>query len=192
MDETVSPLTTQLLIAIAIGALVSIITLTLLYSGLPLFGSVNDLTNAVVGFMIGLLAWQFFAALPRKTLQSVVGLLFCWAGAALIIGNSVLVAFGRMDWKEGGMYTGIGYGLIGVWLLVTLLFSSLAREFPTALWWSGLAIGIALVFGLAAGPLLTGTLSIKIQPLVWVAYAMTVLGWIGFPIWCWTLFRRLR
>jgi hypothetical protein len=153
---------------------------------------VNDIINAVVGLMIGLLAWQFFAALPSKSPVSVAGLLFCWAGAALLIGNSVLVAFGRMDWKEGGMYTGIGYGLIGGWLLLTLLFSGLAREFPPAPWRSGLAIGIALVFGLAAGPLLAGRLSIKIQPLVWVAYVMTGLGWVGFPIWCWMLSRTLR
>jgi hypothetical protein len=191
MGETISSLTPQLLVGIAIGALVSIVTLTLLYSGLPVFGPVNDLTNAVVGFMIGLLAWQVFAALPSKSPLSVAGLLFCWAGVALIIGNSVLVAFGRMGWKEGGMYTGIGYGLIGAWLLVTLPFSSLALEFPPALWRSGLAIGVALVFGLAAGPLLAGRLSIKIQPVVWVAYAMTALGWIGLPIWCWMLSQRL-
>ena len=32
-------------LAIAVGALISIITLTLLYSGLPFFGPVNELTN---------------------------------------------------------------------------------------------------------------------------------------------------
>ena len=191
MGETVSLLTIQLLAGIAIGTLASVVTLILLYSGLPFFGPVNDLTNAVIGLMIALLAWQFFAALP-KSLPSVAGLLLCWAGAVLIIWNSVLVAFGRMDWKVGGMYTGIGYGLVGAWLLLTLLFSSLARGFPPALWWSGLAIGIALVFGLVTGLLLAGKLSIKIQPLVWVLYAVTAVGWFGFPIWCWVLSRTLR
>ena len=191
MSETISSLTPQLLVAIAVGALVSVVTLTLLYAGLPFFGPVNDLTNAVIGLVIALLARQFFAALP-KSLPSVAGLLLCWAGAALIIGNSVLVAFGRMDWKVGGMYTGMGYGLIGAWLLLTLLFSRLTRQFPPALWWLGVAIGIALLFGLVAGPLLAGRLSIKIQPLVWVVYAMTALGWIGFPIWSWMLSRMLR
>ena len=191
MGEILSSLTPQLLVGIAVGAFASVVTLALLYAGLPVFGPVNDLINAVVGFVIALLAWQFFAAQP-KSLPSVAGLLLCWAGVALIIGNSVWVAFGRMDWKVGGMYTGIGYGLIGGWLLITLLFSSLAREFPPALWWSGLVIGIALVFGLAAGPLLAERLSIKIQPLVWVAYGMTTLGWLGFPVWCWMLSRTLR
>jgi hypothetical protein len=192
MSETVSSLTLRLLVGIAIGALVSVVTLTLLYAGVPVFGPINDLTNAVVGVLIGLLAWQFYAARPSRSPLRVAGLILSWAGAALVIGNSVLVAFGRMDWKEGGMYTGIGYGLIGLWLLVTLLSSNPTRAFPPALWRSGLAIGIALLFGLAAGPLLAERLSIQVQPVVWVAYAMTALGWIGFPAWCWMLFKSVR
>ena len=85
MNELSNSLTILVLVCIAIGAIVSIVTLTLLYSGLPFFGPVNDLTNAIVGVFIGLLAWQFFAMLPNRSVPGVVGLVFSWIGATLII-----------------------------------------------------------------------------------------------------------
>jgi hypothetical protein len=191
MSELANSLTILVLVCIAIGAIVSIVTLTLLYLGLPFFGPVNDFVNAIVGVLIGLLAWQFFAKLPSKFVPGIVGLVFAWIGVTLVIGNSVLVALGRMEWREGGMYTGLGYGLIGIWLLITLISSSLAGEFSISLRRSGFAVGIALVFGLAAGPILAGKLSVSVKPLVWLAYSLTGLGWIGFPIWCWVLSRRI-
>ena len=191
MGETAKSLTVLILDGIAIGAVGSVITLGLLYAGLPFFGPVNDLTNALVGLFIGLLAWQFFASLPTKAAPDILIMLVCWAGAILIIWNSLLVAFGRMDWKLGGLYTGVGYGLIGIWLLLTLITSSLAGDFPSQIHWVGFVVGIGLVIGLAAGFILAGKLSIRFQPLVWLVYALTALGWIGFPIWCWMLSRRL-
>jgi hypothetical protein len=123
--------------------------------------------------------------------MGVVGLVLAWIGAALVVGNSVLVAFGRMEWQEGGMYTAIGYGLVGIWLIIAVISSPLIGELSHSLRPFGIAVGAALVFGLIAGPLLAGKISVSIKPLVWLVYAMTGIGWIGFPIWCWILSRRL-
>jgi hypothetical protein len=156
MSELSNSLTILVLVCIAIGAIVSIVTLTLLYLGLPFFGPVNDYINAIVGVFIGLLAWQFFAKLPSKFVPGIVGLVFAWIGVTLVIGNSVLVALGRMEWREGGMYTGLGYGLIGIWLLITLISSSLAGVLTdrTRLDW---------VPNLVLGPLQTITVSVGVD-----------------------------
>jgi hypothetical protein len=183
--------TAQLAIAIAITAVISIITLTLLYSGMPFFGPINDLTNAVGGLLSALFVWQFHALLRERAPSTAnFFLLAALIGSAAIIINSVLVAFGQMHWMTGGMYTAIGYGLIGIWLLA---FHGLAG--PRAFLSQGdVRLGtiaaIAMLFGLLAGPLLASGVSFAENPLVGIAYLGAAAGWLLYPLWCWLLGRR--
>jgi hypothetical protein len=119
-------------------------------------------------------------------------LLVAWAGAAAIAVNAVLVAFGQMDWMLGGMYTAIGYALIGIWLLGLLLTLRGDLFFDLGLVRLGLIAGAAMLFGFLAGPLLAGRLEMAFQPLAWIAYIGAGAGWILFPVWCWQLAARLK
>lgn len=184
--------TGRIAIAIAITALVSIITLALLYSNLPPFGPINDLTNAVGGLLSGLLIWQFHALLrERAPGAATLFLLAGWAGSAAIIINSLLVAFRQMHWMTGGMYTAIGFGLQGIWLLALLRLIGPQSFLTPGLARLGTTAAIAMLFGLMAGPLLALGTSLIAGPLVWVAYVGAGAGWLLYPIWCWRVGRRL-
>jgi len=109
--------TGQIAGAIAITAVVPIITLSQLYAGLPFFGPVNDLTNAVSGLLSALLVWQLHAILKeRSPAAATLLLLLAWAGATAVIINSVLVAFG-VDFTQS-LLTRVAYaGAAAGWLL---------------------------------------------------------------------------
>lgn len=193
MNDFSPQLTQQLGAAIAITAVLSVLTLILLYTGIPFFGPVNDLITAVGGILIAGLALQFHALLGDEISGlALILLLIAWAGAALIAVNAVLVAFGLMDWMLGGMYTAVGYALVGVWLLGMLLVLRGSPLLDAGLMRLGLIGGTAMLFGFLAGPLLAGRLEIAVKPLVWAAYAAAGAGFIIFPIWCWRLAAKLK
>ena len=193
MNDFSPQLTQQLGAAIAITAVLSVLTLILLYTGIPFFGPVNDLITAVGGILIAGLALQFHPLLSEEIDGlALVPLLIAWAGAALIAVNAVLVAFGQMDWMLGGMYTAVGYALIGVWLLALLLILRDLPPMDLGLARLGLIAGTAMLFGFLAGPLLAGRLEMTLKPLAWIAYAAAGAGFILFPIWCWRLAAKLK
>jgi len=184
--------TAQIAIAIAITAVISIITLTLLYSGLPFFGPVNDLTNAVGGLLSALLVWQFHTLLRERAPNTAIFfLLAAWIGSVAIIINSLLVAFGRMHWMTGGMYTAIGYGLIGIWLFALHRQFGLGEFLPSGILKLGVIAAIAMLFGLLAGPLLAYGVNLAKNPVVSIAYLGAAAGWLLYPVWCWLVGRRL-
>lgn len=192
MDTLNPQVTAGLGIAILIAALLSILTLVLLYSGLPAFGPLNDLINAISGLLIAAFVWQFHATiLARSPLLAVLLLIIAWVGVAAIAVNSLLVAAGCMHWTTGGMYTAIGYALVGIWLLALLCASGAQSFVPTGLIRLGALSGVALLFGLAAGPLLASAVGFTSSPFVALAYLGSGTGWLLFPLWCWLLGRRL-
>jgi MFS family permease len=193
MSDFNPQLTHQLAIAIAIAAIASVITLILLYAGIPFFGPVNDLINALSAILIVIFMWQFHVILEEKNAALAVLIqLAALVGGVLISGNSVLVAFGEMEWKTGGMYTAIGYALIGLWLVGMLLVLKDQAFLNSGLVTLGLVAGVCLLFGFLAGPLLAEKLTKVFTPVVWIAYVATGAGWILFPIWCWRLAVNLR
>jgi hypothetical protein len=182
----------QTAIAIAITAVISIITLTLLYSELPFFGPVNDLTNAVGGLLSALLVWQFHALLRERAPNTAIFyLLAAWIGTTAIIINSLLVAFGRMHWMTGGMYTAIGYGLIGIWLLALHRQIGLGEFLPSGILKLGVIAAVAMLFGLLAGPLLASGVNLTKDPVAGIAYLGAAAGWLLYPVWCWLVGRSI-
>ncbi|NJN43331.1 MAG: hypothetical protein HC806_00370 [Anaerolineae bacterium] len=156
-------LTGRLGIAIGITTIVSIVTLSLLYSGFPVFGPINDLTNAVGGLLSALLVWQFHALLQERAPRTAsFYLIIAWVGSAAIIINSLLVAAGLMDWKTGGMYTALGLGLQGIWLFALLRLIGPQPFLSPGLIRLGSIAAVAMWFGLLAGPLLVGRISLEI------------------------------
>lgn len=191
--NTFSPQATgQIASAIAVTAVLSIITLILLYSGIPIFGPINDITNAISGVLIVVMVWQFHSLIrERATVVAVPFLLVAFVGSAAIIINSVLVAFGLMHWLTGGMYTAIGYGLIGIWLLVLLRMIGPQPFLTPGLIRLGTVTAWALLFCLPAGPLMVFNTDLGKFPLLWIAFAGAGMGWLLFQFWCWQLGRRL-
>jgi|Deesub1362A_J573_1020465.scaffolds.fasta_scaffold01021_5 hypothetical protein len=186
-------LTGRIATAIAIAAVVSVATLVLLYSGMPFFGQLNDLTNAFSGLLMAMLAWRFHAILRhRAPVAAVVLLMVAWTGSAAIVVNSLLVALGRMDWMTGGMYTGVGYGLLGIWLMGFLRLAGPQPFLTTGLARLGTVAASAMLFGLLAAPALAAGREFTQNPLIWIAYAgAAAVGWLLFPLWCWLVGRML-
>lgn len=178
--------------AIAVTALFSVITLILLYSGIPIFGPINDLTNAVNGFLIALLAWQFHAMLRERAPRLAV-LLFLAAsiGTLAIMINSVLVAFGAMHWMTGALYTAVGYGLLGIWFFGLLRLLGSQAFLTPGLVRLGIVAAVAMLFGLLAGPALVARVNFTENPLIGIVYLGAAAGWLLFPVWCWLVGRML-
>lgn len=161
----------------------SIITLILLYSGFPFFGPVNDLTNAISGLVLLALAWNVHSVLGKH--WGGLATLFLSAaalGAFSIAGNSIMVAFGKLGWQTGGMYTALGYGLVGIWLLgaIPALEATLSLTPNLILLgrWAALTMTIGL---LGILPILS--LVALSSPVAYVAMAAIAVGWLLFPFW---------
>ena len=184
--------TGRVAIAISLSALLGILTLSLLYAGLAFFGPVNDLINAGFALLSAILAWQFNPLLRQRAPNSArYYLLVAWAGAAANIINSILVASGQMDWMTGAMYSGIGYGLFGVWLLaLNRMVTPHLFESP-AIPRLGIITAAGMMLGLLAAPMLAMQVNLAQNPLVMVVFMGTAAGYLLYPVWTWISGRRL-
>ena len=184
--------TGRVAIAVAVSALLGILTLSLMYAGLAFFGPVNDLINAGFALLSAILAWQFNPLMQEHAPNSArYYLLVAWAGAAANIINSVLVAFGQMDWMTGAMYSGIGYGLFGMWLLALNRMVTPQLFGSPALSRLGVITAAGMLLGLLAGPMLAMQVNLAQNPLVTVIFVGTGAGYLLYPLWTWFLGRRL-
>ena len=184
--------TGRIAIAVSLSALLGILTLSLMYAGLPFFGPVNDLINAGFALLSAILAWQFNPLLHERAPNSARNyLLAAWAGAAANIINSILVAFGQMDWVTGAMYTGIGYGLFGIWLLALNRMVTPQLFTASSIPRLGIITAAGMMLGLLAGPMLAMQVNLAQNPLVMVVFMGTAAGYLLYPVWTWMLGRRL-
>jgi hypothetical protein len=182
----------RIALAVTVSALLGILTLSLMVSGLPFFGPVNDLINAGFALFSAILAWQFNPLMRQRAPNSArYYLLVAWAGAAAIVINSVLVASGQMDWMTGAMYTGIGYGLFGVWLLALNRMVTPQLFESTSIPRLGVITAAGMMSGLLAGPMLAMQANLADNPLVSVVFMGTAAGYLLYPLWTWMLGRRL-
>ena len=191
MSELNTALIAQLARAYAILVIVSIITLILLYSGLRIFGPINDLTNAVAALVVAAFAWQLHRAIAaQRGYLATLLLAAAWLGALSVAGNSVLVAAGRMGWQTGGMYTAFGYGLFGLWLFGALPAIGAALALPSSLLILGRWAAIAMSVGLLGILPLLSVVALN-SPLAYTAMAAIAAGWLLFPWWAFRLSQHL-
>ena len=184
--------TGRVAMAVTGSALLGILTLSLLYAGLPFFGPVNDLINAGFALLSAILAWQFNPLLRGRAPNSArYYLLAAWAGAAVNMINSVLVAFGQMHWMTGAVYTGLGYGLFGVWLLALNRMVTPQLFGSPAIPRLGIITAAGMMLGLLAAPMLAMQVNLAQNPLVIVVFIGTAAGYLLYPVWTWMLGRRL-
>jgi len=165
-----------------------------MYTVSPSFGKVNDVFNAIIGISSAILAWMLYAEHYSKTpLMGQIALALAVTGAIFTIIGSILIIFGFTDFVLAGWYSGIGFALIGLWLLA-FCYSSLPGEaFPHNLVIFGIVVGAFMAIGLLGIPgILAGIDSMESMP--WYLY-VAFLGWLGtfilYPIWTIWLGRNL-
>ena len=175
-------------VAIATGGAVilAVITLTLMATVNPFFGTVNDVLNAIIGILSVALAWMFYAELHSKSpMMSQITLLLAAIGAVFTIIGSVLIIFGFTDFVLAGWYTGVGNALIGLWLAAFCYSMVPGAALPHNLVIFGLVVGAFMAMGLLGIPgILTGVDSMESLP--WYL-SVGYLGFFGtyilYPIW---------
>lgn len=178
--------------AVGVVTLLGLALLILMYvlkSG-PL-GMLNDICNGLGAALSVALALALFSQHQARSPQlAVPALILVVIGAIVAIAGSVLVLSRTTGFFLAGMYTMVGYALIGIWVL------SLNQSAPwsaslTVLGW---VAGGAMVLGLAAIPSIFMRID-SFQAAAWHTWLGQVgfLGWaILYPIWCLRLWQVLR
>jgi hypothetical protein len=181
-------------IVTGVSAILAVIFLTLMATVNMSFGKVNDVFNAIIGISSVILAWMLYAEHHAKSpLMSQIALALALVGAIFTIVGSVLIIYGFTDFVLAGWYSGVGYALIGLWL-VAFCYSMLPGDaLPHNLIIFGLVVGALMAVGLIGIPgIFTGIDSMESMP--WYLY-IAFFGWLGtyilYPIWMIWLGRNL-
>jgi hypothetical protein len=181
-------------IVIGVSAIVAMIFLTLMATVNMSFGKVNDVFNAIIGISSAILAWMLYAEHHAKSpLMSQIALALAVVGAIFTIVGSVLIIYGFTDFVLAGWYSGVGYALIGLWLVAFCYSMIRGDALPHNLIIFGLVVGAFMAVGLIGIPgIFTGIDSIESMP--WYLY-IAFFGWLGtyilYPIWTIWLGRNL-
>jgi hypothetical protein len=151
------------------------------------WGTVNDAANGVAAVLSALLAWRLRRAAPER--RGRWGL--AAAGAAIAVVGSALVMSRRTGWFLAGLWTSLGYALLGMWLWQAA--AALTQHLPRRMAAFGRLTGAFMALGVLAIPgLLAGVDAAETAP--WWAHAGFAggLGWVLlYPIWCLWLARAL-
>jgi hypothetical protein len=183
-------------VAIVTGfsAILAVIFLALMAAVNPSFGKINDVFNAIIGISSAVLAWMLYAEHHAKSpLMSQIALALALVGAIFTIVGSILIIYGFTDFVLAGWYTGVGYALIGLWLVSFCYSMQRGDPLPHNLVIFGLVVGAFMVVGLIGIPgIFTGIDSIESMP--WYLY-LAFFGYLGtyilYPIWTIWLGRNL-
>lgn len=181
-------------IATGVSAILAVIFLTLMYATNPSFGKVNDLLNSVIGTLSVVLAWMLYAEHHAKSpLMGQIALALAVVGAIFTIIGSVLIIFGFTDFVLAGWYSGIGYALIGLWLMAFCYALLHGDALPHNLVIFGIAAGTFMAFGLFGIPGIFAGID-NMESMSWYLY-VAFFGWLGtyilYPIWTIWLGRNL-
>jgi len=183
-------------VAIVTGAsaILAVIFLALMATVNMSFGKVNDVFNAIIGISSAVLAWMLYAEHHAKSpLISQIALALAVIGAIFTIVGSVLIIYGFTDFVLAGWYSGVGYALIGLWLVAFCYSMQRGDALPHNLIIFGLVVGAFMAVGLIGIPgIFTGIDSMESMP--WYLY-IAFFGWLGtyilYPIWMIWLGRNL-
>lgn len=169
----------------AAGVLATLFLLLFFIMGQP-FGTINDILIGVTAVLSVLLAWHFFQhSLPQVSLLHWVALLAALVGAASVVSGSVLVISGRRGWYLSGLYMAAGFGMIGLWLVLTSWHGGTGLQGLTGS--LGMITGCFMLLGLLTVPgILRGIEAWEAAP--WYVNYIGLAGSIGwlilYPGWC--------
>ena len=138
----------RLAITTGISGLLALIFLLLFFTLGGPFGTLNDICNGLTGILSGVLAWnlskQFQAGSKSFILASI--------GALAIVLGSILVIFEITGWYLAGLYTSLGYALVGLWLLMLNYSVRQTNTWHHRLVNLGLISGVIMALGLLMIP----------------------------------------
>ena len=151
------------------------------------FGIINDVANAVVGALSGVLAWLSPAIRPPGWRRLAVAAAV--VGAVVMVIGSVLVIFDVTGYFLAGLVSAVGAAFIGCWVLIANVFPPYAGELPRGVRVTGLAAGVVMLVGLLAVPgVLAGVDDQDASPWYVVGAQLSWLGtYLLYPIWCFRL-----
>jgi hypothetical protein len=177
-------------VAMATGVvgLFAIMFIILLYTVGQPFGTLNDIYNALLGILTGILAVMLYAQYRAQSpLLSLVGLILALIGAVAVPIGSALVVSRRMGWFQAGYYTAAGFGAMGLWLAGLNSVVDQRNGWTQGLIVAGLVIGGMMALGLLAIPGLFSRIdSWEASPwyVKYVGLSASSLGWLVlYPIW---------
>jgi len=187
MNTNFSPTTIGwTVIASGITAILAIVFLGMMATVNIFFGTLNDILNSILAILIAVLAWMLYSQFHAKApLMSQVTLVLAVLGTILAVVGSVLVIFRLTGFVLAGWYTGLGYALLGLWL-VAFCYSMFGSDiFPNKLITFGIVTGIALATGILS---IFGIMSHldSFEALPWylnIAYLAFLGMYILYPIW---------
>ncbi|GAA1600859.1 hypothetical protein GCM10009742_56110 [Kribbella karoonensis] len=153
------------------------------------FGVINDLGNALLGALSLWLAWLLRPPATAAARSPLSDLLLCvaGAGAALTATGTVLVLTGITGFYLAGLWSSLGFALIGAWLV------GVGRHTPSG-GRSGLIAGLVMLLGLVGLPGIVMGLDDLDKAPAWTFVAG--VNWAGtyllFPAWSSRLAREDR
>ena len=160
----------------------------LLYTVGQSLGTLNDISNGLLGILLGVSALLLYSQVrPQAPVLSLAGLILALIGAVAVPIGSVLVVSGRMGWFQAGYYTSAGFGLLGLWLLGLNAVVDQGNGCPLGLIVAGPVIDGIMALGLVAIPgVFTRVDNWEASPwyVRFVGLAASSMGWlILYPIW---------
>jgi hypothetical protein len=186
MNQTARRLRTAALSVAVVDVFAVVCLVAFFVVGGPL-GTINDVANAAVGVLSGVLAWLWHRAMPhRSAMSSGIALSAAAIGAILMVVGSVLVIFDVTGYFLAGLYSSIGAAFLGIWLLAVSHDAGPAGQLPRGLIRLGFVAGAAMLLGLLAVP---GAAAGIDDPNAAPWYVtVSQVNWLGtyvlYPIWC--------
>jgi hypothetical protein len=183
-------------LAITIGGVtfLGIATLMLLFTVGGVFGTLNDLCNGVEAILSAVLAWRMHPWLgshaPRLNRFTLIA---AGLGALIASIGSALIVLDVTDWYLAGLYTMLGYALVGVWLFGLNAAALQSSAWPRRLAQLGLLTAVCMAIGFLAGPGILGGVDV-VDAAPWFVNLglLGSLGWMFlYPCWCLWLGRLL-
>ena len=182
-------------LALLVGALslLAVASLVFFFIGLiqnirslAFMGAVNDVLNALVGFLSAVLASVLVQPLRRVLPRwSLIVLICAWAGALAINYGTWLIQSGNADVELSSYYFFFGNGLIGIWLFALNRVAGQQAVLPRPIARLGVIASLFMLLGLLGlYGILLGMDGSDYSPLIMIAGISFLGTGILYPIWC--------
>jgi hypothetical protein len=181
-------------IVTGVSAILGVIFLALMFTVNMFFGTVNDVFNSIVGISGAVIAWMLYTEHHAKSpFMSQIALALAMVGAIFTIVGSVLVIYGFTEFVLASWYSGMGYALIGLWLVIFCYSMQRSDVLPHKLIMFGLITGVLMAVGLLGIPGIFAGID-SMESLPWYLN-ISFFGYLGtsilYPIWMIWLGRNL-